>query len=128
MYKGKEVLKMSQNMMDNLINKIKEKNSPIVMGIDPRYEMIPEFIKNKYEKNLEGVAEAILEFNKKIIDAVYDIIPAVKPQIAFYEMYGLEGMKVFEKTCKYAKEKDFLSGRKLSVYCCKGTQNSNIRK
>ena len=78
------------NMMDKLINKIQEMQNPTVIGLDPRYEMIPEFIKNKYEKNLEGVAEAILEFNKKIIDAVYDIIPAVKPQIAFYEMYGLE--------------------------------------
>ena len=96
------------NMMDKLINKIQEMQNPTVIGLDPRYEMIPEFIKNKYEKNLEGVAEAILEFNKKIIDAVYDIIPAVKPQIAFYEMYGLEGMKVFEKTCKYAKEKGMI--------------------
>lgn len=96
------------NMMDKLINKIQEMQNPTVIGLDPRYEMIPEFIKNKYEKNLEGVAEAILEFNKKIIDAVYDIIPAVKPQIAFYEMYGLEGMKVFEKTCKYAKEKEMI--------------------
>ena len=96
------------NMMDKLINKIQEMQNPTVIGLDPRYEMIPAFIKNKYEKNLEGVAEAILEFNKKIIDAVYDIIPAVKPQIAFYEMYGLEGMKVFEKTCKYAKEKGMI--------------------
>ena len=96
------------NMMDKLINKIQEMQNPTVIGLDPRYEMIPEFIKNKYEKNLEGVAEAILEFNKKIIDAVYDIIPAVKPQMAFYEMYGLEGMKVFEKTCKYAKEKGMI--------------------
>lgn len=96
------------NMMDKLINKIQEMQNPTVIGLDPRYEMIPKFIKNKYEKNLEGVAEAILEFNKKIIDAVYDIIPAVKPQIAFYEMYGLEGMKVFEKTCKYAKEKGMI--------------------
>ena len=96
------------NMMDKLINKIQEMQNPTVIGLDPRYEMIPEFIKNKYEKNLEGVAEAILEFNKKIIDAVYDIIPAVKPQIAFYEMYGLKGMKVFEKTCKYAKEKGMI--------------------
>ena len=96
------------NTMDKLINKIQEMQNPTVIGLDPRYEMIPEFIKNKYEKNLEGVAEAILEFNKKIIDAVYDIIPAVKPQIAFYEMYGLEGMKIFEKTCKYAKEKGMI--------------------
>lgn len=54
--------------MDKLINKIQEMQNPTVIGLDPRYEMIPEFIKNKYEKNLEGVAEAILEFNKKIIE------------------------------------------------------------
>ena len=70
--------------------------------------MIPECIKNKYEQNMEGVAKAIEEFNKALIDATFDIIPAVKINIAFYEMYGLEGMKVFEETCKYAKEKGML--------------------
>ena len=93
------------NAMDKLIDKIKETNNPTVIGLDPRYEMIPECIRNKYEENLEGVAKAIVEFNKALIDATCDIIPAVKPQIAFYEMYGLEGMKAFEETCKYAKEK-----------------------
>ena len=96
------------NIMDKLIDKIKETNNPTVIGSDPRYEMIPEYIKNKYQKNLEGVAKAIVEFNKALIDATYDIIPAVKPQIAFYEMYGLEGMKAFEETCKYAKEKGMI--------------------
>ena len=96
------------NIMDKLIDKIKETNNPTVIGLDPRYEMIPEYIKNKYKKNLEGVAKAIVEFNKALIDATYDIIPAVKPQIAFYEMYGLEGMKAFEETCKYAKEKGMI--------------------
>ena len=94
-----------KNMMDKLIDKIKETNNPTVIGLDPRYEMIPACIRNKYEENLEGVAKAIVEFNKALIDATCDIIPAVKPQIAFYEMYGLEGMKAFEETCKYAKEK-----------------------
>ena len=97
-----------KNMMDKLIDKIKETNNPTVIGLDPRYEMIPECIRNKYEENLEGVAKAIVEFNKALIDATCDIIPAVKPQIAFYEMYGLEGMKAFEKTCKYAKEKGMI--------------------
>ena len=96
------------NIMDKLIDKIKETNNPTVIGLDPRYKMIPEYIKNKYQKNLEGVAKAIVEFNKALIDATYDIIPAVKPQIAFYEMYGLEGMKAFEETCKYAKEKGMI--------------------
>lgn len=66
---------MSQNMMDNLINKIKEKNSPIVMGIDPRYEMIPDIIKSKYPKDMAGFAESAVVFAKKLIDATYDIIP-----------------------------------------------------
>ena len=70
--------------------------------------MIPECIKNKYEQNMEGVAKAIEEFNKALIDATFDIIPAVKINIAFYEMYGLEGIKVFEETYKYAKEKGML--------------------
>ena len=96
------------NTMDRLIDKIKETNNPTVIGLDPRYEMIPECIKSKYEENLEGVAKAILEFNKALIDAIYDIIPAIKPNVAFYEMYGLEGMKTFEKTCQYAKEKGML--------------------
>ena len=96
------------NMMDKLIDRIKETNNPTVIGIDPKYDMVPEFIRNKYEKNLEGVAKAIEEFNKVLIDAIFDIIPAVKINIAFYEMYGLEGMKVFEETCRYAKEKGML--------------------
>lgn len=96
------------NAMDKLIDKIKETNNPTVIGLDPRYEMIPEYIRSKYEENLEGVAKAIVEFNKALIDEIYDVIPAIKPNVAFYEMYGLEGMKAFEETCKYAKEKGML--------------------
>ena len=94
-----------QNAMDKLIKKIKETNNPTVMGLDPRYDMIPESIKSKYTKDVEGACSAILEFNKGLIDSTYDIVPAVKPQIAFYEMFGVEGIKVFNETCKYAKEK-----------------------
>ena len=97
-----------KNAIDILIEKIKQTNNPTVMGLDPRYEMIPEYIRKKYDETLEGVSKAIIEFNKELIDATYDIIPAVKPQIAFYEMYGLEGMKAFEETCKYAKEKGMI--------------------
>ena len=97
-----------KNAIDNLIEKIKKTNNPTVMGLDPRYEMIPEYIRKKYDKTLKGVASCIVEFNKKLIDAVCDVIPAVKPQIAFYEMYGIEGMKAFEETCKYAKEKELV--------------------
>lgn len=94
--------------IDLLIEKIKEKNNPTVMGLDPRYDMLPECIKNKYGKDIKSVCEGILEYNKALIDATYDIIPAVKPQIAFYEMFGIEGMKAFKETCKYAKEKGLI--------------------
>ena len=97
-----------KNAIDNLIDKIKEKNNPTVIGLDPRYEMIPKCITQKYEPTLEGASKAIIEFNKRLIDATYDIIPAVKPQIAFYEMFGIEGMKAFKETCEYAKQKGML--------------------
>lgn len=97
-----------KNAMDRLITKIKETNNPTVIGLDPRYEMIPECVRKKYDDTLEGVCQAILEFNKILIDSVYDIIPAIKPQIAFYEMFGIEGIKVFKETCKYAKEKQMI--------------------
>ncbi len=97
-----------KNAMDRLIKKIKELNNPTVIGMDPKYEMIPDCIKNKYDESLDGVSTAILEFNKRLIDATCDVIPAVKINIAFYEMYGLKGMETFEETCKYAKEKDML--------------------
>lgn len=97
-----------KNAMDRLIDKIKQTNNPTVMGLDPRYDMIPECITKKYDKNSKGVCQAILEFNQALIDATYDIIPAVKPNIAFYEMFGVEGIKIFEETCKYAKQKGML--------------------
>ncbi len=93
------------NAIDKLIEKIKQTNNPTVMGLDPRYEMIPECVTSKYSKDLEGVEKSIIEFNRKLIDETCDIIPAVKPQIAFYEMYGIPGMEAFKETCKYAKEK-----------------------
>lgn len=97
-----------ENAIDKLINKIKKTDNPTVIGLDPKYDMLPECIKSKYGKTLEDISKAILEFNKEIIDNTYDIIPAVKINIAFYEMYGIEGMKVFEDTCKYAKEKEMV--------------------
>lgn len=96
------------NMMDKLIQRIKETNNPTIIGLDPRYEQIPKCIKEKYAETLEGAAKSIIEFNKRIIDAIKDIIPAVKPQIAFYEKYGIEGMKAFEETCKYAKKQGMI--------------------
>ena len=96
------------NAIDRLIKKIKETNNPTVMGLDPRYEMIPKCVTDKYPKDLEGAAKAIIEYNKALIDAIYDIIPAIKLQIAFYEMFGIPGMKAFFDTCKYAREKGMI--------------------
>lgn len=93
------------HIIDKLIEKIKQTNNPTVMGLDPRYDMIPKCVTSKYAQDLEGIAKAIIEYNKALIDATYDIIPAIKPQIAFYEMFGIPGMEAFQETCRYAKEK-----------------------
>lgn len=98
--------------IDRLISSIKRLNNPTVVGLDPKLEYIPARIREKafreYGTGLEGAAGAILQFNKKLIDAVYDIVPAVKPQLAYYEMYGQEGIKVFAETCVYARSKGLL--------------------
>ena len=95
--------------VDLLVKKIKEKNNPSVAGLDPVVDYVPQYIREKtykeYGKTLKGACEAIWEFNKALIDALYDVVPAVKPQSAFYEMYGLEGEAVLHKTIKYAKDK-----------------------
>lgn len=96
------------NAIDRLINKIKETNNPTVIGLDPRYELLPKCVLEKYPNTLEGVSQAIIEYNKALIDETCDVIPAVKPQIAFYEMFGIPGMKAFEETCKYAKQKGMI--------------------
>ena len=96
-------------VIDRLIDKIKEMNNPTVMGLDPRLEYIPNFIKEKYSTESEDyVYNIIMEYNKLLIDNVYDIIPAVKPQIAFYELYGIPGMKAFKDTCTYASKKGMI--------------------
>ncbi len=99
-------------IIDVLIEKIKETQNPTVVGLDPRLSFIPEFIKNecieKYGKTPKAVAESFFEFNKGIIDAVYDLIPAVKPQVAMYEMLGTDGMECFIKTCDYASKKGLI--------------------
>ena len=97
-----------EKIIDKLVNKIKETNNPTVIGLDPRYEMIPNCIKEKYSQDLEGISKAIIEFNKKLIDETCDIIPAVKVQIAFFQLYGIEGLKAFKETCNYAKSKNML--------------------
>ena len=96
------------NQIDRLIDKIKETKNPTVMGLDPRYDMLPDCVKEKYGTSLEEVSKAIVEYNKALIDATSDVIPAIKPQIAFYEMFGIPGMKAFDETCKYAKQKGMI--------------------
>ena len=94
---------------DRLLKQIEEKQNPTVVGLDPVLDYIPEHIKtecfSQYGETLEGAAQAFLQFNKGIIDAVADVAPAIKPQIAFYEALGYEGIKTYIKTVEYAKEK-----------------------
>lgn len=98
-------MKMS---FDRLIENIVKTQNPSVVGLDPKLEYIPSFITDKkvkkYGKTLKAAAKAILEFNKSIIDEIHDICPAIKPQAAYYEMYGYEGVKTLYKTIQYAQE------------------------
>ncbi len=99
-------------MINKLVSKIQKTNAPVVVGLDPMMSYVPEHIQKKafaeYGETLEGAAEAIWQYNKGIIDATYDLIPAVKPQIAMYEQFGVPGLMAFQKTCNYAKEKDLV--------------------
>ncbi len=99
-------------MINKLVSKIKETGAPIVVGLDPMLSYIPEQILAKafseYGETPEGAAEAIWQFNKEIVDHTCDLIPAVKPQIAMYEQFGVAGLHAFEKTVKYCKEKDLI--------------------
>ena len=94
---------------DRLIEKIVEMQNPTVAGLDPKLEYVPQYIKDecfaKYGKNLDGAAAALFEFNKALIDALCDVVPAVKPQAAYYEMYGWQGVKALKDTIEYAKSK-----------------------
>ncbi len=96
-------------MINKLIANIRKTNAPIVVGLDPMMKFVPEYIKAanfaEYGETLEGAAEAVWQYNKGIIDAVCDLIPAVKPQIAMYEQFGIPGMAVFKRTVDYCKEK-----------------------
>lgn len=96
-------------MIDALLQKIDELKNPSVVGLDPAINMIPKSLQDKkiseFGKTPKAVAEMFLQFNKEIIDAVYDVVPAVKPQIAMYEKYGLDGINAYLETAKYAKEK-----------------------
>lgn len=96
-------------IIDKLIEKIKITGNPTVVGLDPRIDYIPAFIRErayaKYGKTLKGAAKAMLVYNKMIIDEIYDLVPAVKPQIAMYERYGISGLKCYVKTIEYAKKR-----------------------
>jgi orotidine-5'-phosphate decarboxylase len=99
-------------MINKLVRIIKENKAPIVVGLDPMLSYIPKNILEtaflEYGETLKGASEAIWQYNKGIIDATYDLIPAVKPQIAMYEQFGIEGMIAFKKTVDYCKEKDLV--------------------
>lgn len=96
-------------MINQLVSNIRKTGAPIVVGLDPMLGYIPEHIQKKafaeYGETLEGAAEAIWQFNKAIVDNTYDLIPAVKPQIAMYEQFGIPGLAAFKKTTDYCKEK-----------------------
>ncbi len=99
-------------MIDRLIDEIKRKNAPIVVGLDPTLKFIPGYIKEKayaeLGESLEAAGEAIWQFNKALTDAVYDLVPAVKPQIAMYEQFGIPGLTAFKKTVDYCREKGLI--------------------
>ena len=99
-------------MINKLIHKIQETQAPIVVGLDPTMKFVPEHIRKKafaeYGETMKGAAEAVWQYNKAIVDAIYDLIPAVKPQIAMYEQFGIEGLITFQKTVDYCKQKDLV--------------------
>ena len=99
-------------MINQLIANIKKTGAPIVVGLDPMLKYIPEHIQKKafaeFGETLEGAAEAIWQFNKEIVDKTYDLIPAVKPQIAMYEQFGVPGVAAYKKTVDYCKSKDLV--------------------
>ena len=99
-------------MINKLTDKIKKTNAPIVVGLDPMLSYVPEHIQKaafaEFGETPAGAAEAIWQYNKAIVDATYDLIPAVKPQIAMYEQFGVEGVKAFQKTVDYCHEKDLV--------------------
>jgi orotidine-5'-phosphate decarboxylase len=108
-----EKLQVPFHFADRLNDAVKAKGSAICVGLDPRLEQVPMFIKEKhaglYKDPMTIAAESILEFNKGIIDTVADLVPVVKPQVAFYEQYGHEGMRAFEETLWYARDKGLLT-------------------
>ena len=99
-------------MIERLVDKIRTLNAPIVVGLDPTLNFVPKFLLdkaiNEKGETLEAAADAIFAFNKEIVDAVYDLVPAVKPQIAMYEQFGIPGLMAFKKTVDYCHEKGLI--------------------
>ena len=99
-------------MIGKLISKIQKTQAPVVVGLDPMLSYIPGHLLKeafaRYGETLEGAAEAVWRFNKEIVDAVYDLVPAVKPQIAMYEQFGIEGLKAYKRTVDYCHAKDLV--------------------
>jgi len=100
---------MATHFADRLLKEIQKKQNPSVIGLDPQMKFIPSQIKNSclelYGNTIKAVAEAFIIFNKKIIDATFDVVPTYKPNMAFYEKYGVEGVRAFEETVRYVKSK-----------------------
>ena len=98
--------------MNRLIDRIVALKNPTVAGLDPKLDYVPGYIKakafDKYGYTLKGAAKALLEYNKGLIDALCEVVPAIKPQCAYYEMYGPAGVKTLYKTIEYAKQKGML--------------------
>jgi orotidine-5'-phosphate decarboxylase len=103
---------MEDNMINKLVKKIQTMDAPVVVGLDPTLKNIPGHIISaaieKHGETLEAAAEAVWQYNKGIVDAIYDIVPAVKPQIAMYEQFGLPGLEAFKRTVDYCKSKDMV--------------------
>ena len=112
--KARQIFRKTEGtcMINKLVEKIKKTKAPIVVGLDPMLSYIPQHVQEKafaeYGETLEGAAEAIWQFNKEIVDKTYDLIPAVKPQIAMYEQFGVPGIAAFKKTVDYCKSKDLV--------------------
>lgn len=99
-------------MINLLCEKIKKLNAPVVVGLDPMLSYVPEHVMKKslaeYGETLAGAADAVWQFNKEIVDSIYDLIPAVKPQVAMYEQFGVAGMNAYQKTVDYCHEKGLI--------------------
>ena len=98
-----------KDALSQSVENIQKLQAPVVVGLDPMLSYVPEHIVNKalqeHGETLEGAAEAIWEYNKEIVDHIWDLIPAVKPQVAMYEQFGVPGMAVYKRTVDYCKEK-----------------------